>query len=520
MTTTAAAKKELEALLLEMSEEEHKALNPLCIGNIPMPVSVFAQLKGALPEETKKKYEGRIRQLTKLNALLDLNRDKTSSTTTTTAPPEEEPLSEQKQQTTTTIELTEDLVKEITLDDVAKILATSIKKDDPAKLITFCGMVLAQTNEDQLNIGFQSESSAGKSYIPVELATYFPKDEVSIIGSASPTAFFHDRGTWDNERQVLIVNTESKMFIFLDQPHFQLLEKLRPLLSHDMKELQYKITDKNQKQGLRTKNVIVRGFPSVFFCTTKMDPDEQEKTRMILLSPSTDQEKLRASLELIALKKGNQTAYEKTIKSDPRRVWLSNRIKAIRQTGIREVIIPNNGKDVYDRFIKEHAYLMPRHQRDFPRIFSLIKAHALLNCFHREKILNGNGDQPLAIMATEADIEAGFELYKRIGQSNELGLSPYIYKVYDKIFKPLLSPHVGVSRKQIQARYYAVFHKMPQGRSLENEIIPQLEAAGLIEQRPDPEDRRSKLIYSTVSEDISAESTPNLSWLFGDSSQQ
>ena len=173
------------------------------------------------------------------------------------------------------------------------------------KLITFNAMLLAQTNEDQLNLGFQAESSAGKSYIPIEVANYFPKDEIEIIASASPTAFYHDKGEWDDKRKVMIRNLAGKNLIFLDMPHFQLLEKLRPLLSHDKKELHYKITDKNQKMGLRTKNVIIRGYPSVFFCRTKTDPDDQEKTRMLLLSPSVDQEKLQESLLLSTLRRAN-----------------------------------------------------------------------------------------------------------------------------------------------------------------------------------------------------------------------
>src|SRR5581483_7190617 len=133
------------------------------------------------------------------------------------------------------IVLTDELTKEITFQGVSAILSTS-KKDEAAKLITFCGMLLAQRNEDQLNLGFQSESSAGKSYIPIEVASYFPKEEVEILASASPTAFYHD-GRWDNEKKVLFRDLEHKNLIFLDQPHFQLLEKLRPLLSKDMKEL-------------------------------------------------------------------------------------------------------------------------------------------------------------------------------------------------------------------------------------------------------------------------------------------
>ena len=162
------------------------------------------------------------------------------------------------------------------------------------------------------------------------------------------------------------------------------------MLSHDQPELHYKITDKNQKYGLGTKNVILRGYPSVFFCSTRADPDEQEKTRLIRLSPSTDQVKLRESLELATLRRSNPDEYRRRIQLDPERAWLANRILGIRQWGIKEVNIPDDGKSVYARFMKEHPYLRPRHQRDFPRIFSFIKAHGLLNCFNRTR-LEGEG---------------------------------------------------------------------------------------------------------------------------------
>jgi hypothetical protein len=391
--------------------------------------------------------------------------------------------------------------EEISWKDIANVLSTSIKKDEAPKLITFCAMLLAQTNEDQLNLGFQAESSSGKSYVPIELSNYFPENEVMKIGSASPTAFYHRGGEWDEERKAVICDLKHKNIIFIDQPHFALLERLRPLLSHDDKELHYMITDHSQKYGLRTKNVIIRGFPSVFFCSTKQDPDEQEKTRMLLLSPSTDQEKLRESLELSALRKSNREEYERRISQDPKRVWLMRRILGVRQSGIREVIIPDDGKGVYDRFINEHPYLQPRHQRDFPRIFSFIKAHTLLNCFNRDK---PEGKQD-SIIATQTDIDAGFALYKEIELSNELGLSPHIFKIFVDVIVPLLSYdgiQKGVTRDDIIRKHYEVRHKMLSPETLKREIIPQLEIVGLIVQEPDPDDKRRLLIYPTVSTPI------------------
>jgi hypothetical protein len=491
MTTT---KEEFEGLLVEMPEEEHNALKSLCLGSVPMSVSIFSELVKGLPVETQRKYEGRIRTLRKLNGLLDLNTKKIDTSGEKPKQP--------------AVELTEDLTKETTFSDIVGILSTSIKRDSGAKLITFCGMLLAQSDDDALNLGYQSESSTGKSYLPIEVSSYFPKEEVSIIASASPTSFYHDGGQWDDVRKVLVKDLEHKILIFLDQPHFQLLEKLRPLLTHDMRELRYMITDKNQRFGLRTKNVIIRGYPSVFFCSAKLEVDEQERTRLILLSPSTDQEKLRESLELVALRKGNPEEYLKRIQGDPRRAWLMNRIRAVRQSEIREVIIPNEGRDVYDRFMTEHKYLMPRHQRDFPRIFSFIKASALLNCFNREKVMNGHGDKPVTILATQVDINAGFSLYREIELSNELGLSPYVFKIYKEVFEPLLKPDWGLSRKDLRSKHYEVFHKTLSDK-VESAIILQLESAGLVEQQPDPADKRKNLIYPTVSGNISSKAEQN-----------
>jgi hypothetical protein len=391
--------------------------------------------------------------------------------------------------------------KEVSWKDIANVLSISIKKDEAPKLITFCAMLLAQTNEDQLNLGFQAESSSGKSYVPIELSNYFPENEVMKFAAASPTAFYHRGGTWNEQRKAIICDLQHKIIIFIDMPHFQLLERLRPLLSHDDKELHYMITDHSQKHGLRTKNVVLRGHSSFFFCSTRNDSDEQEKTRLLLLSPSTDQEKLRESLELSALRKANREEYEKRISKDPKRLWLMRRILGVRQSGINEVIIPDDGKGVYDRFINEHPYLQPRHQRDFPRIFSFIKAHTLLNCFNRDK-LEGKHD---TIMATQTDIDAGFVLYKEIELSNELGLSPYIFRIFVDVIAPLLSYdgiQKGVTRDDIIRKHYEVRHKMLSPETLKREIIPQLEIVGLIVQEPDPDDKRRLLIYPTVSTPI------------------
>ena len=389
------------------------------------------------------------------------------------------------------IVLTDELTREVGLDEVGHVLSTSIKKDDTAKQITFLAMLLAQSYASQINVGFQAESSAGKSYVPIELATYFPQSEVHLIASASPTAFFHDRGQFDKETGILTVDLEGKILVFLDMPGYQILERLRPLLSHDKKELFYKITDRSVKAGLRTKNVRVLGYPSVIFCSAKLQSDEQERTRLILLSPSVDKEKLEESIRLADLRNCDSEAYKESVDGDPKRKWLTDRILAIRQSGVREVKIPGHEVLVRDRFLSEHEDLKARHQRDFPRIISLIKAHAILNLFHRTR----TGDM---IEATKEDIEAGFRLYSEIQESNDLGLSPYVYTTFEKVIRPRYSEDVGLETKQIQKYHYLEFHRTLSSSSL-SEILSQLEAASLIDLQKDERDKRRLLVFKPSS---------------------
>ena len=375
----------------------------------------------------------------------------------------------------------------ITFSEVNDALGSTIRHDVSTKLILFCGCLLTFTDEDQVNILMAGESSGGKTYNALEVVGYFG-DLVLRIATASPTAFFHDHGNWDKEAQVLRVDLRQKILVFLDQPHYSLLERLRPLMSHDQRELLYKITDKSTKGPMRTKNVILEGYPTVILCAAKLSLDEQEKTRVFILSPETSVEKLQESLQLAVKRVGDRQAFRGWIDSHPLRKWLRDRIEAIQIAKVKQVIIDDQGQ-VYERFVNSHKRLAPRHQRDLPRILSLVKAHALLNLWWRDR--RGNG----AIVANQEDVDAGFGLYNQIAKPNELGLSPQIYEVYETIIKPLLDNETEVDRRRVLSRYFEHYGRHLADETLRREIVPALIDCGLVVEQPDPSDRRRKLLY-------------------------
>jgi len=394
--------------------------------------------------------------------------------------------------------------KPMSSDELLDVLGLTIKRDNENKLITFLCQLSAYTESSQFNISFNAPSSTGKSYIPTEIAKLFPEKDAIEIGYCSPTAFFHDVGQYVKELNGYIADLSRKILIFLDQPHTLLLQHLRPMLSHDKKEIRLKITDKTQKYGIKTKNIILKGYPAVIFCTAGLRIEEQEATRFLLLSPETNQEKIREAVYEKIKKETNSEAYQERLDNDPQRILLKERIRAIKLESIEEVRIGAPEK-IEERFFTENKVLKPRHARDIGRLISLVKTFALLNLWFRDK--DGS-----TIVANDSDIEEAFKVWDAIADSQELGLPPYIYQLHQEVILPAwleknkgrtegfetVTGKLGLSRQDIIQKHYQVYGRFIPDWQLRQQIIPMLETAGLITQEPDPNDKRKMLIYPTA----------------------
>jgi hypothetical protein len=401
--------------------------------------------------------------------------------------------------------------EEITDEEVIRILGSTVKHDNANKVITFLNLLCNYTDEDQTNMGFLAASSTGKSYLPIEIGTgYFNEADLMIVGYCSPTAFFHEYGTLlpdpndmrediepEKKRKIRYINLHQKIIIFLDQPHAKLLENLRPLLSHDQKEITMKITNKTEKSGNRAETIVIEGYPTVIFCTANYKQDEQEKTRLLLLSPEITQEKLRETIALKIHKDGNRLKYRMELSKNKDRIKLAARIDNLRQTKINQVIIPEELQAlIYEKFIESHPILQARNQRDIGRLENIIKGHALLNFYnrnwHSEFYKNKSGiletDPITAITVQLKDVEIGFKYYNTVAEANELGLPPEVYQIYQTFYKEMEN---GFTRKDFQTMFFKKFRK-PCGRSKATAFIEMLEQTGLIVQDEDNPDRKTK----------------------------
>ena len=294
-----------------------------------------------------------------------------------------------------------------------------------------------------------------------------------------------------------------KIIIFLDQPHFQLLERLRPLLSHDKQEIVVKITDKTQKYGMKTKTVILKGYPAVIFCTAGLNISEQEATRFLLLSPEISQSKIINAISQTINKEADAGKFNVWLEENPDRKLLKKRIAAIKSQHIKEIKLESPGK-IKDIFLKRYKTFMPRHQRDIKVVIALIKSLALLNLWWRKR--DGS-----VITANNEDIDEGFNIWDRIYISQQFNIPPYVYNLYTDVILSAWNEKnkdleadaktLGVNRREILEYHFKVYGRMLDISLLRTQILPMLEVAGLVYQEPDPSDKRLKLIYLMTQHD-------------------
>ena len=107
---------------------------------------------------------------------------------------------------------------------------------------------------------------------------------------------------YDNARY--IINLHGKILVFLEPPHPEIWNILKPILSHDHWEIEHPHVDTD----LKTKNVVTRGWPVCFFCSakdeSKWDIWPEIQSRFIIISPNMSKEKYEEANVLTLQKLG------------------------------------------------------------------------------------------------------------------------------------------------------------------------------------------------------------------------
>lgn len=388
--------------------------------------------------------------------------------------------------------------EEMSIDDIATTLNLTIKHDKVNKVITFLAMLLTYTEEDQLNIMFNAGSSTGKSYICIEVSKLFPQNDVLSYGKTSPTAFYYNENLMreDPGTGQSYIDLERKILIFTEQPDSQLQANLRSFLSHDNKYTKFSITNKGKNGGNKSTDAYILGFSSTFFCTANMRIDEQEQTRCLILSPESTEEKIKSAIMASVIKNSDRAWFDNHVKTNIDRKLLMDRIQYIKRLNVEQIRIENS-EYLYDRFMTNQKYFLPRSQRDIDHFTSLTKGIALVNAPFRMK----DG----VITATNKDVDEAMKLWEVLSESMRYGIPPQILDVLKKVIIPAYreinkeknlpeEDWQGISFEELRT-YYTNHHGAQLNMDMYRKTyIPVLVSASLISSDLDENDKRKKLI--------------------------
>jgi hypothetical protein len=391
---------------------------------------------------------------------------------------------------------------EMNLDELADTLSIEIKHDWENKLITFFCFLSAYTHHAQFNVSFNAPSSSGKTYISTAIARLFPQEDKISLVRATPTALYYQHGVLDEKRNAILVPLSRKIILFLEVPGPDIQKNIRSLMSHDQWELVSLLTNKDKKGANRATKVIFVGFPSIVLCSAGLKLDEQEATRVILLSPEETEEKIRDSLHFTAMRNSGNESFMKRINENPFRQDLKERILAIRSEKVYDIFIPRIN-EIEVRFTKTLGKLKSRNNRDLDHFCKLIKAIALLNIWHRRR---GNG----SFAASESDVDQAFRLWALVSESQDQNTPPALMRFYKNLLLPAWlekkqSPEhaqdiedgkIGLSRQELCNYYLRQEGQTLRDDYLRKQMLPQLEASGMVVQaKPSFGDKRSLHIF-------------------------
>jgi hypothetical protein len=186
--------------------------------------------------------------------------------------------------------------------------------------------------------GLQDIDRTGRPIIDLEPETY----EDCRTGETLEELEDQLQKLYDNSRY--IIDLHGKILIFLESPHPDVWNILKPILSHDNWEIEHPHVDTD----LKTKNVVTRGWPVCFFCTAK-DESRWEiwpeiQSRFIIVSPNMSKEKYEAANVLTLQKLGLPSYVQEQVIVSKQEIETVRKCILLLKDRIRELVrVPVNG---------------------------------------------------------------------------------------------------------------------------------------------------------------------------------
>lgn len=331
------------------------------------------------------------------------------------------------------------------------------------------------------NLSLLGPWSTGKTKTITSVTSYFP--DVWSLGGLSPKALIHQKGELDVARDAFVIDLARKIILFLEPPQIETLMMLKPLLSRDKWEIEYKYVE---KETGRTTTTVLRGWPVCIFCGVTSKYSEEFTSRWMTASPEISGRKIGGVID----RKGEAAQFPNRYAAGDAFRAFRCAFSVLRDGAPYEVVVPY-GVKLATSFRKERSVDM----RFFDMLLSLIKASTILHAFQREKDSKGR------LVAELADYEAAREVFVAFEGPTVYGVGQNVLDFYKRcVTRPGGGNYIY---DDLLAKYSEAYGRRISRSQMREEYLKPLERAGLVDFADDPEDRRRKLIVPLPMKEVS-----------------
>ncbi|MGD1836849.1 MAG: hypothetical protein ACPKPY_02170 [Nitrososphaeraceae archaeon] len=430
--------------------------------------------------------------------------------------------------------------------------------------------------DDPLNLGVLAPTSEGKTYPIVESLKYFPDEDVLYIGQMSTKVLVRQRGTLIDkidgtpiedklnelkkkareltnkksmerdrfikteineeiqkidediislyENSKTLIDLTGKILVFLEPPHHELWNLLKPILSHDKKEIEFPYVNTTEKGGIQTKDVVVRGWPSCIFCSAK-DESKWEiwseiKSRLLVTSPNMIPQKYQESNQLIAKTKGLPNIIQEQIIISEDQVNTTKQCVLLLKQKINELKEKNGNNNKISLWIPYHDLLqkiLPANKgtdvRFAKKLFSLLNVVPIVKNNQR-MMMNIEGET--SIIADISDLKEVLSITQNFD-----GIPKFKIEFYNEIFllcyQAKTEPDSNIDNSKteeiiaVTTKQLCEFFKEKKGKpistdNLKRTYLNQFINEGLIDYTESKIHSRQYIYYPLVTESLSISS--------------
>jgi len=421
--------------------------------------------------------------------------------------------------------------------------ANTVIKEDPKLVDQLIRVCLSTYTDNPINIALLAPSSDGKTYATVKVTDLFPKEDVIAVGKMSPTALIHQQGvlidkdgnsikeklndinnqisniqeksekeSLKKQRKSILngarncVDLKNKIILFLDNPNPATYEMLKPIMSHDKKEIIYKTTKGDG--SLVVKETVIRNWPVFIFCSAKNEARnevwQEIKTRVLMTSPNSSVKKYKEAIRYNMLKRGLPSWASSAYHNDEDEKWAKFYIADYKKK-LNKLF--HDGNPIVNVFYSKLTEIFPSSQgdnmRDSDRLLSFIELETVLNADYRPVYeLEVDDKVNSAIITTINDIDKACKVLGDIGD-----LPPEKMKFYDDVFCPLVEKkrsgsseilgEIGLTSSELVEEYTRVTGKTTNSKKILENYLQPLVDAGVLDSFVD-DDKRNQNKYCKV----------------------